>query len=465
VRFWADAFVAALFAVGLPVPVEAAPTIAITGATLVDVSNGGRSAHDTPDAVVVIEGDRILAAGPRRSTPIPPQAKVIPRPGKFILPGLIDGFSGLQSQAEANAELYEGVTTIVGSGDERRGHLFEHASPSPHLYAMDSAGSTDDWSLLREQPEWRDKLAEGDHPHELAPAETKAQLAATAKRGTRAIWIGWNITRDNARVIVAESHRLGMVTYGEFISTPYAAGLSDGVDVLLHMSRYELGLAPAALIAPLATAPYGEEAKVAYGWIDTIDPASSIVSDYGKAIAERGVALMPTFSLYYLVLPDHRNLWKEPAAALLDPHGLFRPSDPVSGELTISPALRPTNERNALHLWQLNESLMAQGPTYLAGSGASAFGALPGMALHVELELLVRRGLSPRQALAAATSNYSTQFHWSELGLVEAGRRADLLIVDADPAQKIENAARISDVVLSGAWLDREALLKAQKPR
>ena len=460
-RFLVQAFGAAVLVIGLHASAAAAPSVALVGATLVDVSHGGRSAHDIPDAVVVIEGDRIVAAGTRQSTPIPTHAQIIRKPGKFILPGLVDGFSGLQSQAEANAELYEGVTTVVGTGDDRRGHLLEHASPSPHLYPIDSAGSTDDWSLLREQPEWHDKLADNDHPHELTPAETKAQLAATAKRGTRAIWIGWNITQDNARAIIAESHRLGMVTYGEFIATPYAVGLSDGVDVLLHMSRYELGLAPAELIGPLDLAPYGKEANAAYGWVDASDPSSPDVAAYGKAIAGHGVALMPTFSLFYLALPEHRNLWKERAASILDPHGLFRPSDPATGEAIVPPALRQKMEANALHLWRLNGYLMDQRPTYLAGSGASALGALPGIGLHVELELLVRRGLPPRQALAAATSNYSAQFHWTELGLVAPGRRADLVLVDADPTKDIRNAARISDVMLSGEWLDRDALLQA----
>jgi hypothetical protein len=44
-----------------------------------------------------------------------------------------------------------------------------------------------------------------------------------------------------------------MVTYGEFIATPYADGIADGVDALLHMSRYELGLVKPSLIAKLAT--------------------------------------------------------------------------------------------------------------------------------------------------------------------------------------------------------------------
>jgi hypothetical protein len=437
---------------------------AIIGATLVDVSHHGRAGRDVSDAVVVISGDRIIAAGPRQSTPIPRGAHLLERPGKFIIPGLVDGFTGLQNQAEANAELYEGVTTIVGSGDDRRGHLFEHANPSPHVYAMDSAGSTDDWSLLREQPEWSERLADHDHPHELTAAETRAQLEATSKRGTRAIWVGWNITATHAREIIAESHALGMVAYGEFIATPYASGIADGVDALLHMSRYELGMAPETLITPLAGAPYGKEAAAAYQWVDDLDPAAPQIARYGRTIADHDVALVPTFSLFYLALPDHRNLWREPAAAGLDPTMLFRPSDPRTGEATVPPERMETLRRNALHLWAINGVLFQQNPTYLAASGASALGALPGIALHVEMELLVRRGLTPREALAAATSNYADQFHWRELGAVEPDRRADLLVLDADPTRDIRNADRISDVILSGRLLDRAGLLVRREP-
>jgi imidazolonepropionase-like amidohydrolase len=79
--------------------------------------------------------------------------------------------------------------------------------------------------------------------------------------------------------------------------------------------------------------------------------------------------------------------------------------------------------------------------------------------MHTELELLVRLGLTPREALAAATSNYSERFGWHELGLVEAGRRADLLILAADPTADISNTRNIQSVVLDGVVLDRPALL------
>ena len=439
------------------------PITAITGATLVDVSNRGQSTRDIPDAVVVMQDGAILAAGPAAGTPIPAGATILARPGKFIIPGLVDGFSGLQNQAEANAELYEGVTTIVGSGDDRRGHLFEHADPSPHVYALDSAGSTDDFSLLREQPGWHDKLADGSNPHELSPEETTAQLQATAKRGTRVIWIGHNITPANTAAIISQSRALGMATYGEFVATPYQAGIQNGVDALLHMSRYELGLAPGKLLQPLAADPEGKQANDAYAAAISLPADSATVQDYGKLLAQSGTALIPTFALFYTSLPDHRNLWKEKVASIIDPHTLVLNSDPDTGDMDVQPDKEEKFEHGTQLLWAINGTLMAQKPLYLAASGASTLGALPGIALHVELELLVRRGLTPRQALAAATNNYAEKMNWHELGMVAPGRRADLLVVDADPAVDIRNADQISDVVLSGRVLDRAKLLVKAK--
>ncbi len=88
---------------------------------------------------------------------------------------------------------------------------------------------------------------------------------------------------------------------------------------------------------------------------------------------------------------------------------------------------------------------------------------MPGISLHTELELLVRLGLTPREALAAATSNYSEHFRWHELGLVEVGRRADLLILAADPTVDISNTRKIHSVILDGEVIDRAALLSTAR--
>jgi imidazolonepropionase-like amidohydrolase len=88
---------------------------------------------------------------------------------------------------------------------------------------------------------------------------------------------------------------------------------------------------------------------------------------------------------------------------------------------------------------------------------------MAGISMHTELELLVRMGLSPREALAAATNNYALQFGWNELGLIAPGRRADILVLDADPTQNIWNARRISNIVMDGNVLDRDRLLNWKK--
>ena len=121
---------------------------------------------------------------------------------------------------------------------------------------------------------------------------------------------------------------------------------------------------------------------------------------------------------------------------------------------------RKKADQSALRLWRINETLFSAYPHYLAASGAPVQGSLPGISMHTELELLVRLGLSPREALAAATNNYSLQFGWNELGQIAPGRRADILVVDGDPTQNIWNARRISGLIMDGNVIDREELLK-----
>ncbi len=110
----------------------------------------------------------------------------------------------------------------------------------------------------------------------------------------------------------------------------------------------------------------------------------------------------------------------------------------------------------------LDEQYRKAGAHYLAGSGTSAFGTMPGISLHTELALLVRIGLTPRQALAAATANYGRLGPWRQLGRIAPGYGADLVILDADPTVDIGNAKRIRTVVLKRREIEREKLLTAE---
>ena len=124
---------------------------------------------------------------------------------------------------------------------------------------------------------------------------------------------------------------------------------------------------------------------------------------------------------------------------------------------------RKKADQSAMRLWRINQTIFTAFPHYLAASGAPAMGTMPGISLHTELEMLVRLGLSPREALAAATNNYSLQFGWNELGQIAPGRRADILVLDADPTTNIWNARRISSLIVDGNVMDRDALLKLHR--
>jgi len=454
--------------------------LVLVGGTVIDVSDWGHSARDIPDAIVVIQEGTILEVGLRADVLIPKGARIIDCTGKFLIPGLIDGYAGMNSQAQANADLYMGVTTVVARADNQRGFIDFTAHPTPHVYPIDTIGVTDNWSLLARQPEWVSKLREGPHPVELSPQDTARQMVDTARLGTRVLLLTSHLAAANSQWIVARAHEMGLTTYGVFVATPYRVGVEAGVDALPQMDRYVLGVIPDELQRPLVDDPDGSAAITAYDYSEHVSPTDLRLRNYARFLAAHHAALMPSFSLFYVNLPGHRNLWKEPAAALLDPGRMFHPTDPATGDMvyplsTWTRRLPATAQRwmeqdlqkkagsTALRFWRINETIFADLPHYLAGSGADSMGTMPGISLHTELELLVRLGLSPREALASATNNYALQFGWNELGLIAAGRRADILVVDADPTANIWNARRITTIILEGEPLDRNSLLHLKR--
>ncbi|HEU5457265.1 MAG TPA: amidohydrolase family protein [Terracidiphilus sp.] len=459
-----------------PLAGPAEPPLVLSGGTLIDVADWGHSARDIPNAIVIVSDGHVISAGPAASTPIPRNARILDCTGKYLIPGLIDGYAGMNSQGQASADLYMGVTTVVAVAGAKQGPIDFSANPRPNLYLSDSAGATDNWSLLANQPGWSTTLKEGLHPVELSPEDTGRQLTATVHMGTRVIRLGAAITAANAQWIITRAHQLGLITYGDFVATPYSVGVESGVDALVHMGHYELGVIPDELQQPLVQDPFGSAANTAFDYAQRLPPTDLHLRAYARFLATHRAALMPTLSNYFFRLPGHRNLWNAPAASLLNPANLYNPPNRATGELDyplpgwarhlpgmsqrwLEESQRKKADQAAMRLWKINQTIFGAGPHYLAASGAPVSGSMPGISMHTELELLVRLGLSPREALAAATNNYALQFGWTELGQIAPGRRADILVVDGDPTVNIWNARRISTLILDGNVLNRDALL------
>jgi hypothetical protein len=173
------------------------------------------------------------------------------------------------------------------------------------------------------------------------------------------------------------------------------------------------------------------------------------------------VIIEQPLSLEYLDLPDHENPWKEPVAAILDPKDIHLPANPTTGnrDKTIENAAYDFPPSLSESLFRIEKEYFRAGAKYLAGSGTTAFGTMPGISLHTELKLLTLIGLNPRQALAAATANFGELLGWRNVGQVKAGYNADLLVLEANPAKDITNARKISILILNGEVLDRGKLV------
>ena len=442
--------------------------IAIVGATLIDVSNYGHSANDIADSVVLIDEGKIVAVGSATQITIPSESTRIDAHGEFLVPGLVDGFGALRTQAFANAYLYDGVTTVYvptvlpnGGGDGEL-KIVRNASPGPRLFlGAPMTGYSEQGADPSDKPMLDHRL----HDRRLSDQQLIARVDQLADQGFRGVTISYDVWPDQVDVIVAESKLRGMATLAEPAFTTYPYTIHAGVNALLHNDHYLLELAPPAVL--LDRADDLNAGSAAFHAICVVDPGSTEVANYGAQLAKSNTALMPTLAMEATADGlDVPNPWSAPSAALIKPADLDNPVDPSTGEAPFLASL--TTERRkrvrdcAWHKEAFDARLYQLGAKYLAGSSATSYGIMPGSGLHLELSLLHRIGLSPREAIAAATSNFADIYGWRDIGRIEPGRVADVLILDADPRSDLAALNHIDRMIFRGAVLHRESLLEAR---
>jgi len=434
--------------------------LVLVGGTIIDVSNLGKSQSDIKDSIIVIRGGQIVAAGPRESVRIPWNGKLFDVANKYIVPGLNDAFATQNNQAQANAHLYMGVTSIVGldEPDGRRGPLYLQANPSPRVYRLAVVEGYDEEKLIPPALTIADLRARGTA---LSEARLVKQVDTLSQSGFKVLLLQYELSTEQVRVVARRARELQIPTIGELGFTTYHDAIKAGVNAFVHTSRYSLELAPRNLRMEVAGAPFGPPRIKYYQFLASLNANDPAVKRYASVLASGRVGLIPTLSLFYLDLPDHKNLWNEPAAAILDPKDIHLPANPVTGnrdnpDQSVQTSFPAGVAENQL---RIEEQYQNAGAKYLAGSGTDAFGTLPGISLHTELKLLTRVGLTPREAIAAATSNFGELFGWKNVGQAKVGYNADLLVLDENPLEDIENLKKIHMVILNGEILDRDKLL------
>jgi len=420
--------------VTLVVTVSASPaqeSIAIVGATLVD-GNGGVPVED---AIVVIRGDRIREVGSASGVSVPDGATTIDARGKTVMPGLADmhghfygGWDGerpdmLGYQRYLDGLLYAGVTTILDAGNafpyivQIRDELAAGRLRGPRIYLVGP-------------------IIDGPDP--VWPPLSYAVASTTQVRGIV------EELRAGGVDLLKGYYGLSRPVVEALVQEAEAASLVFVVDIWGQNGSIDLIRAGVTAFAHLPHFPVTEEAL--------------------EAIVARGVSFLSTLSVYEsfsrrrfedltfleqdLVRNSHPE-WlldevREHASADLNPEHV---SEAQSWAASLA-----TAQANLKRLYE-NGVLVA------AGTDFPYPGVFMGEGLHRELELMVEAGLTPLQAIRTATRN-AAEFigDGEEWGTLEPGKRADLLIVDGNPAERIGDTRRIETVIQRGVVLDRNSL-------
>lgn len=286
------------------------------------------------------------------------------------------------------------------------------------------------------------------------------RIEECGKSGVRFLLLQYALSPEQLKLAIAKAHKWDIATVGELGNTSNKEAIEFGINAFLHSGRYSIELAPEEMQNKIAKEPFGPPAVTYRKWLAQGNPDNEAIIKYAKILGTSKTALMPTLTIHCMDLPVLENPWEEPVAAILDPEDIHLPVDKSTGKHKFDSDLSELIEKVAKNVIRIEKEYCKAGAKYLAGSGTDKFGAMPGISLHQELELLTMVGLNARQAIAAATSNFAEIFGWNEVGQIKPGCRADILVVEKNPVESIKNLKKIQMVVLGGKILDRDHLMK-----
>ena len=450
-----------LLLVLLPAAIAGAQPTALVGATVLN------PADDTvvEDATVVIEGTRIAAVGPADEVEVPPDATVRDLSGRYVMPGLVDGHvhffqsGGLYTRPDAldlraarpyaeelrrikarlpdtfRRYLRSGVTSVVDVGGPMWNlDVRARADTTAMAPTVVTAGP-----LISSVS--RPSLDEGDPPilQITTPAAARQEVREQIAAGVDLVKI-WYIVEDTpadyrpvVEAVVDEAHAADtrVAVHATELETARAA-VEAGADVLVH-SVFDRPVDD-AFVRLL------RENDVLY------TPTLMVRERYRQVFAQQ----------IDLTLPEHRIGQKEVLGSLTDPAVLPDSLVPVSIRQRMARAPSVSSDTTAMRNL---ERLHAAGIPIAAGTDAGNIGTPHGPALFRELELMREAGLTPREVLATATAGGARLMGRDDLGQLEAGMQADLLVLDENPLTDLTHTRSIHRVVKAGRVFAPDALV------
>lgn len=441
--------------------------LAVTGATVIDVRDGSHIA----DAAIVIESGRITAVGPAGDVRIPPGARLVDARGKYVIPGLWDLHTHINNQRELDVffpllvahgivgirDVSGSLTTDVGLLPREFRDFAKRHEYVPHVVACGT-------------------YVDGPAPAGVAGA---AIVDSLADQGVDCIKVGSMLPRERFLAIVTRARQRGLPVVGHVPIAVSAAEASDvGLqtmehlwEILLNISSRETELRAARLATLSRPLPIAErELALAFPPVEPLlstwsdEKASALFSKFVANHTWQTPTLVP-FAVRRPALSGDPSFWNDPNLAFMPKdwvdswrpdHNQFLSSVPPSAVPGMIARFEATHRAQL----ELVRRMHAAGVGFLAGTDVSNWNfTVPGVSLHDELSRFVDAGLTPLEALQTATINPAQYLGIEDAaGTVAAGKRADVLLLDADPTENIANTKRISAVVLAGQLIDRSEL-------
>jgi imidazolonepropionase-like amidohydrolase len=402
-----------------------APTVALTNARIIDGT--GRPAIDK--GTIVIVNGRIDAVGASSSVKIPAGAQRIDESGRTIVPGFINAHAHLNVERNATLPVRDdlvrrlktyamyGITSTVSLGstmaDEMVGFDLMHEQDHP---ALDRARLyTAGLNAIGKTPE--QARASVDRLAGLHAQVIKFHINGNPNDMDRPTW----------SAIIDEAHKKNMkVAVHIYYIKDAQASVDDGVDILAHSIRD--GDVPASLVAEMK---------------------------------QKNVAYIPTLTrdLSVFVYEKTPDFFKDPF--FLRGRALYNEQVPMlsTDEWHAKVAKDPTTEMIRGALVQANKNLKTlsdAGITIAMGTDSGVAnnpGRWQGYFEQVEMEMMNKAGMTPMQVITASTGNSAKIMRLTDVGTLEKGKWADLVVLRGNPLQNILNTRTIDTVWIGGAKL------------
>lgn len=451
-----------------PADLPAPPPLAIAHVTVID-TNGG---PPLPGRTVLIRDGKIAAVAPDATAPpLPAEATILDGSGKFLIPGLWDMHVHLTRESALRLNLANGVTgvRVMWGNPSAFGPTVPHNAWRREIEAGTRLGPrmvVASNILDGPKPIWPGSVAVKD-------AESgRAAVRAAKAAGADFIKVYSFLPPDAFRAIAAESKAQGLPFAGHvplFVSAREASDLGMASMEHLHGLRASCSSREAELLGRRKAAldEVRGDLDAARSKLDPIDVAlresyrDDLAASLFAKLKANGTRQCPTLVVLRAIGSlDDPKFTDDPRIKYVDPFTRMFWNPRADFRLrSMTPADFAAQRKNFERALELVGALNRAGVPILAGTDEANPYIFPGFSLHDELALLVRAGLTPMQALQAATIAPARFLgRESTLGSVEPVKEADLVLLDADPLADVRNTRRVRLVVLDGRVLDRAAL-------